>query len=198
MTVSKKSQRRGEAPSDAELAARTAGGDRAAAATLIERHQALVRGFLFRIAGRHDLADDLAQETFMRVLRYAHRYDAKYPMRTWLLTIARRLWINELRRHSKHAAAPLLGEQETGEPGPAQQADRADQLQATRRMLDEGLQELTEPQRTALVLFHQQELNLAEAARVMGMPIGTVKSHLHRGRAALRRVLATQLETAET
>ena len=198
MTVGdKKLAHSDESPSDADLAQLIADGDRAAATTLIERHQAMVRGFLFRITGRHDLADDLAQETFLRVLRYAYRYDDTYTMRTWLLTIARRLWINGLRRDHRWASAPALGEPTSSEPDPAWQVGRADELDATRRLVDQALLRLTEPQRTALVLFHQQDLSLADAARVMSVPIGTVKSHLHRGRAALRRILAPKLETIE-
>lgn len=196
MTMAKQTQRRVETASDAELAARIAGGDRDAAEKLIERHQPMVRGFLLRLTGRHDQADDLAQETFLRVLRYAHRYDPRYAMRTWLLTIARRLWINSLRRQRKQSPMPI-GEQESDEPSPASHAIRADQLSATRLLIDEGLKRLTEPQRTALVLFHQQEVSLTDAARIMGMPIGTIKSHLHRGRAALRRILGPTLETVE-
>lgn len=197
MTVEQEIGCHGDQLSDGDLAQGIARGDRAAGAALIERHQSMVRGFLWRLSGRRDLADDLAQETFMRVLRYAHRFDPKYAMRTWLLTIARRLWINSLRRDSRQVAGPLLGDQVADEPSPAEQFHRTEELGDKRRLLDEAMLGLTEPQRTALVLFYQQDLPLAEAARVMEIPIGTVKSHLHRGRAALRRILAPKLESAK-
>ena len=185
-------------PSDADLARRIGRGDRDAAGALIDRYQWLVRAFLLRITGRHDLADDLAQETFLRVLRYADRYDPQYAMRTWLLTIARRLWINELRRgrgRGRNAMTPA-DSLASDRPGPAKLVEYADELDATRRTLADAMATLTEPQQTALLLFHQQDLSLADAAEVMAIPIGTVKSHLHRGRAALRRILAPQPETS--
>lgn len=183
-------------PSDADLARRIGRGDQDAAGTLIDRYQRLVRAFLLRITGRHDLADDLAQETFLRVLRYADKYDPKYAMRTWLLTIARRLWINELRRGRERNAGIPADSLASGWSGPAEQIERADDLDATRWALADAMATLTEPQQTALLLFHQQDLSLADAAEVMSVPVGTVKSHLHRGRAALRRILAPQPETS--
>ena len=196
MTAGDGSNSRREEPSDADLAQRIGRGDRDAAQILIERHQTLVRAFLLRLTGRHDLADDLAQETFLRVLKYAARYNPQYAMRTWLLTIARRLWINHLRHAGKRGASRLADDLASNGPGPGEQAERNDELAADRQMLDDAMTVLTEPQQTAVLLFHQQELSLADAAKVMAMPIGTVKSHLHRARAALRRVLAPQLETS--
>ena len=181
---------------DADLARRIGRGDQGAAGALIDRYQRLVRAFLLRITGRHDLADDLAQETFMRVLRYADRYDPKYAMRTWLLTIARRLWINELRRGRERNGGTPADSLASGWQGPAEQVECADELDVTRRALADAMATLTEPQQTALLLFHQQDLSLADAAEVMSVPVGTVKSHLHRGRAALRRILAPQPETS--
>src|SRR5437016_5467363 len=73
---------------DGELARLVTRGDRSAAAVLIDRHQPAVFGFLRKLTGRPDLAEDLAQDTFVRLLKNAHRYDPQYPMRRWLLTIA--------------------------------------------------------------------------------------------------------------
>jgi len=194
MSAGDDSQSRRDEPSDAVLAQRIGRGDHDAAHMLIERYHPSVRAFLLRITGRHDLADDLAQETFLRVLRYANRYNPQYTMRTWLLTIARRLWINELRRN-RGRSVPITDNLASQQPGPDEQAEHTDDMQATRKLLDQAIATLTESQQTALLLFHQQGLCLAEAAKIMAMPIGTVKSHLHRGRAALRSVLAPQMET---
>jgi len=177
------------APGDAELARRVAGGDHVAATALIERYHAQVRRFLTRLTRREDIADDLAQETFVRMLRHAGRYDPQYPMRTWLLTIARRLSINRGRSDGRAMGiddwhwAPASG------PGPDDLAEQADEREHLRRRLDAAITQLTEPQRHALLLFHQQELSVQQAAEVMNLPVGTVKSHLHRARAALRQIL---------
>jgi RNA polymerase sigma-70 factor (ECF subfamily) len=184
----------GSEPSDAALLKQIAAGDRTAAGVFVKRHQVMVRSFLLRLCGRPDVADDLAQETFIRVLRYADRYDPKYAIHTWLLTIARRLWINQIRHDKRRQAGPVIVEPVSTEADPLALASKAERREVTRETLDTAIQRLSEPQRTAIALFHQQELSMAEAAEIMGMPIGTVKSHLHRGRAVLRRILAPKLE----
>lgn len=181
-------------PSDGELAKRVAAGDREAAGVLVERYQRQVRRFLGRLVNRADQADDLAQETFVRMLRYADRYDPKYPMRTWLMTIARRLSINAAAKNKR----VILGDEFDHNPSPhgshETDVDRADHNRLLARRLQAAITELSEPQRQAIVLFHQQDLNVQEVAAVMGVPVGTVKSHLHRGRLAMRKILAPDPE----
>lgn len=176
---------------DAELARRTARGDRAAATELVERHQGPVRAFLRRVCGDAHLADDLAQETMLRMLRHADKFDETRPMRTWLLTIARRLWIDHLRHHARR---PLLLPADapgsaTGQPHEA--AERAD----VGRVLDGVLAELSEPQRWAVVLFYQQQWTVEEVAAAMELPTNTIKSHLHRARTRLRELLEPRRES---
>ncbi|MCC6581061.1 MAG: RNA polymerase sigma factor [Phycisphaeraceae bacterium] len=184
-------------PDDAELARRTASGDRQAAGMLIGRYQAPVRGFLLRMCGRADLADDLAQETFLRLLHHADRYDPQYKMITWLLTIARRLWLNKLRQADRQMDGIDMGAMTSRRMDPAETVALEDQARRTREVLDRAVAQLTETQRTAVLLFHNQELSISEIAQVMRMPEGTVKSHLHRGRTALRKILGPQLEATE-
>lgn len=183
-------------PADAELALRAADGDREAAGVLIDRHHAAVRRFLRRLTRRDDVADDLAQDTFVRLLRYIDRYDSRYPMRTWLLTIARRLTINRARHESRSMPANDMTRVSSGGPGPGEDVEREDEQTLLRRQLDEAMGELTDSQRTAVVLFHQQQLSVQEVAEVMQLPAGTVKSHLHRGRAVMRRYLSAHCEVA--
>lgn len=179
----------GDDRSDGALASLAAEGDREAAGELIDRYQATVRRFLLRLTGRADIADDLAQDTFVRMLRYADRFDDRHSMRTWLLTIARRLSINRGRRESRRQSVEgfpfLVGR----EADPADAAIAGDERRLLRTRLAAAMSVLTESQRQAIALFHEQGLSVDEAASVMGLPTGTVKSHLHRGRAALRRVL---------
>lgn len=184
-------------PGDGELARRAARGDRNAAGELIERYQASVRSFLCRLCGDAALADDLAQETFIRMLRYAHRYDPQYAMRTWLLTIARRLWINQGARGRRAVTTDNFDTVHCTRPKPDEQVSKHDQGLADRARLDAALAQLTEAQRQAIVLFHQQELGVNEVADVMGVPVGTVKSHLHRGRAAMRKLLSDEPSTLD-
>ena len=176
-------------PDDGALARRAAGGDRDAASVLIDRYQHTVRRFLLRLTGRHDLADDLAQDTFVRMLKYASHYDPRHPMRTWLLTIARRLSINRGRRDARRKTCDDFPHLAGREGDPAELAAGRDERRAARSRLDAAIARLTGAQRQAVTLFHAEGLSVQEAAEVMGLPVGTVKSHLHRARAAMRTML---------
>jgi len=184
-------------PADGELAQRAAGGDRSAASVLIQRHHPAVRRFLRRLTGRDDLADDLAQDTFVRLLRYIDRYDPSYPMRTWLLTIARRLTINHARRDRRSIPSDDFSRVQSNGPAPSEPVEQMDQQALLRKQLDAALTVLTDRQRQAVVLFHQQQLSVQDVAEVMGLPTGTVKSHLHRGRAAMRQYLIEHCEVTQ-
>jgi len=183
---------------DGTLAQRVAQGDQDAAAILIKRYEAMVRSFLRRTTGRADLADDLAQETFVRLLRYADRFNPRYPMKRWLLTIARRLSINYARRADQRVVATEYLGMATTDQGPDQEVAKADQLEMTRKLLNQAMEHLNETQRAVLVLFHQKEMSIQDVADVMDMPIGTVKSHLHRARAAMRKILEPKIEVIKS
>lgn len=180
--------------SDGELAKLVAQGDQQAASVLILRYERLVRSFLRKITGRPELADDLAQDTFVRLLKYADRYDPKYPMRTWLMTIARRLSINFARRADQRVGSTEYEGRPSNDHGPADTIEADDYRTALRSLIDAALLKLSEAQRSVMVLFHQQEMTIEDIAAVMEMPIGTVKSHLHRARAAMRTTLGSQIE----
>lgn len=188
-----------EEPGDGELLARVSRGDRDAAETLINRHQACVRGFLGRLCGQNSaLADDLAQETFLRMLQYADRYDDKYPLRTWLLTIGRRLWINRGSRaeHKLRSAAEPATLPSNDKP--AANAAANEQAALRTQLLGEAIAKLSDSQRLAVELFHTQECSIEETAEIMQMPANTVKSHLHRARATLRTLLEPNRQAVET
>ncbi len=184
--------------SDSHLIKRVAQGESDAATLLIERHQGPLRSFLIKLTRRPHLADDIAQDTFIRMLRYADRYDPKYALKTWLFTIARRLFINHTRRaEQRNVSSEYLGMASEG-PTTEQLTTRADELNYKKQKIDAALDRLTETQRTCIVLFHQQEMSIQEVAKVMELPTGTVKSHLHRGRATMRKTLAPEFsETIE-
>lgn len=175
--------------SDADLAKAVARQNKDAAQALVMRYQRDVRGFLLSLCRDPYLADDLAQETFVRMLRHAESYDPQYRMKTWLFTIARRLLINHARKHKRES---LFGEFPLGqssEAGPYQVAAKADQRGWLKRKLQDAMLALTETQRRAIELFHGQNLSVQEVAVEMQVPVGTVKSHLHRARSSMREVL---------
>lgn len=183
-----------DARTDGDLARLVAAGDQSAAAALVVRYERLVRSFLRKITGRPETADDLAQETFIRLLKHAGRYDEKYPMRTWLLTIARRLSINHCRRADERVGHTEYDGHRSTFDGPSARIEAQDMKRITREILDSAMGQLTGPQREAIVLFHEQDLSIEQVAQVMEVPVGTVKSHLHRARAAMRKLLGPRLE----
>jgi RNA polymerase sigma-70 factor (ECF subfamily) len=184
-------------PTDAELAVRAAAGDRAAAGGLIDRHQGAVRAFLRRLTGRPELADDLAQETFVRLLKHVGSYDPAHPMRRWLFTIARRLLINHSRKSDERVASTEYLGMSSESDNPTSTVARADDLRHARAALDRALAQLSPTQREVVVLYHQREMSVQDVAAAMEMPEGTVKSHLHRARAALRKLLEPHLEVLQ-
>jgi RNA polymerase sigma-70 factor (ECF subfamily) len=166
---------------DAALIARVLrDDDRASFGELVRRHQPLVRGFLRRmLGGSHALADDVAQDTFIKAYRALRDFRGGAAFSTWLCAIA----ANELRaewRRQKRRAEFL--EEEGGESAvEAASGDGSD--------LAAALQRLSEMQRAALVLCFEHGLTHEEAAAALGCPVGTLKSHIARGKLRLREWL---------
>jgi RNA polymerase sigma-70 factor (ECF subfamily) len=174
---------------DAVLIARVLrNDDRQAFGELVRRHQALVRGFLRRmLGGAAELADDLAQETFMKAHRGLHGYRGGATFPVWLCAIA----ANELRAEWRRRArrAEFLDE----DPGDSVPVDVDP---GVGRDLAAGLASLPEAQRAALVLCFEHGLTHEEAAAALGCPLGTLKSHVSRGKARLRAWMDGDRETA--
>lgn len=168
------------------LIMRAARGDREAAAACVRAHQHALYTYILRLSGRPDIAEDVVQEAFVRVLANIDRFDPKYRFSTWIFTIARRVYLNMMQKHQPAYDSELVGQA----GGVCGSIGHADDRMETRSQLDRALQQLTEAQREAVILFHQFDWPIALIARHLDMPEGTVKSHLHRGRDRLRELLA--------
>lgn len=164
-------------------------GDRSAAAGLIQAHQASLYAFMLRRCGRPEVAEDVVQEAFVRALTNLHRFDTRFRFSTWLFTIAKRLHCNAVQKHSPTYDSDLVaftaGDESAAQPEP----DLGEERTRTRGDLDAALARLPETQRDIVVLFHQCDWPIARIAEHFLMPVGTVKSHLHRGRRKLRVAL---------
>ena len=178
--------------SERELIRSAAAGDRAAAAQLIGHHQRSVYAYILRMAGRPDIAEDIVQEAFVRVLTNLHKFDERFRFSTWLFTIARRLYLNYAQKMKPAYDSDTVGAAGGPAPEPRLAAERAEAEAVSRDALSRGLATLSDEQREAVVLFHQQSWSIAVIAQHMGIPEGTVKSHLHRGRRRLRDALMQQ------
>jgi RNA polymerase sigma factor (sigma-70 family) len=152
--------------------------DRVAFGELVRRHQGAVRGFLRRMQGASgDFADDLAQETFLKAHRSLAAFRGDGSLVAWLCAIAanelRAEWRRRKRREEFLEESTYRSDTEIG--------DGSD--------LERALAQLPETQRAALALCFEQGLTHEEAATVLRCPVGTLKSHVARGKQRLRELL---------
>jgi RNA polymerase sigma-70 factor (ECF subfamily) len=172
-------------PPDRELIARTlTADDRAAFGALVERHQSSVRHFLRHLLrGDAASADDLAQETFVQAYRSLARFRAEASFSTWLLGIAYNHWRNARRRQRETAPLPDDTASALATPSPIRQSDLEHDLAG-------ALRQLSPDEQLAIHLGYQQGLSHSEIAALLDWPVGTVKTHLTRGKEKLRQLLA--------
>lgn len=168
-----------------ELAAQ---GDRAAAECLIRAHQPSLYAYMVRLSGRPDVAEDIVQDAFVRILTNLGRFDPRFRFSTWLFTIAKRLYVNAMQKHKPVYDTGIVGTIRGGQVEPSAPAIEMEERERSRACLEAALASLSPDQREIMLLFHQQEWPISRIAEHMKMPEGTIKSHLHRGRRKMRRV----------
>ena len=167
-----------------DLALRGARGDEAALADLIRRTQADVWRYCAHLNGPHE-ADDLTQEVYLRAIRALPSFRGEAPVRTWLLTIARRTCADHVRAQVRRRR--LGDELERREQ---QRATPAESDHAGAHGLESLIAELPDDQRSAFTLTQVLGLSYAETASVCGCPVGTVRSRVARAREAVISALA--------
>jgi len=159
--------------------------DQAAFGELVRLHQSAVRRFLRHLMrGDTPAADDLAQETFVLAWQNLVRFQARSSFLTWLLGIAHNLWRNARRRQHTMPIEPQHLDQL--EPTPSSTS-----LSDLREDLNRALSALDAEEQTALHLCYQQGLSHREIAEILDWPLGTVKTHINRGKEKLRPLLAS-------
>jgi RNA polymerase sigma-70 factor (ECF subfamily) len=143
-----------------------------------------VYNIALRITNDADAANDCAQETFIRAFRALHQYDPTLPFAPWLYRIATNASLNHVQRwHAHESPVEELPESpEPDEAGPELTAIRAEEVSEVLA----AMAELPPQYRAALTLRHLQQLSYQEVADALGIPLGTVKTHLHRARGQLR------------
>jgi RNA polymerase sigma-70 factor (ECF subfamily) len=169
---------------DAALVSRIREGSERAFNLLIDRHQQAVRGFLRRLLASPADADDIAQETFLAVWEGAGQYRGGSSVRSWLCAIAWRKAKSAQRSWFRQRARETDWQAEGAGPGPDDGASPEDRL-AVRK----ALMALPIEQRAAVALCLAEGFSHAEAAEALGAPLGTVKSHVTRGRERLLETL---------
>jgi len=181
--------------SDAQLIARcVVGDDRHAFAELVRRHQSAVRACLRKLtAGNHALADDLAQDTFVLAWRNLKSFRQEARFSTWLYRIATNCWLGQARKRQEELLGDrdddVIDDDDAAGMSRAVEADHAAGA-AMKIDLERAMALLSDAERAAIVQCYHNDLSHEEAAYVLGCPVGTVKTHVLRGKQKLKRALA--------
>lgn len=186
--------------SDETLMARVLRGDERAFSLLVARYERPLFALFARLLDDRQWAEDLCQDTFLRIYQRAEEYDPTRPFSTWLYTIATRLGIDALRRRKKAAALfTSLDDQSRGKEGgqplgetlSGSERDPGIELEKkeAEMRVRKALATIPPEARLVLILRHYQELSYQEISTVLDCPMGTVKSRLHYAVHSLRAAL---------
>jgi len=181
-------------PTDASLVAQALAGSEDACRVLVERHSRPVLTLIARIVRDQGVAEELAQDAFVKAFAALRSFDPSYKFSNWMLRIAHNVAIDHLRK-----ARPTLVSIDADDSG----RDLADVVadgrepsaferalrQDFREDLESALARLRPEFRRLVVMRYIEDLSYDDIADIVGLPLGTVKSHLHRARAALGRLL---------
>ncbi|MFW6192017.1 MAG: sigma-70 family RNA polymerase sigma factor [Gemmatimonadota bacterium] len=186
--------------SDRELARHSLDGDERAARELVERFRRPVFSLVYRMVQDRELAEDLAQEAFVRAFDALDSYDPSYKFSSWLFKIGHNLTIDHLRKGkldtvSIHGApdATSQEEQEATRVTLESREERPDQYTESQLLgeeIERAVADLRPEYREAVLLRHVQGYAYDEIAEIMDVPLGTVKTYIHRARKELRQELA--------
>ena len=177
--------------SDEILIQKIAKGDAQAFGKLVERYQHRLVRFAERMLGDADTAQDIAQETFLRLWRVRSRCPAPADLNCYLLQIARNLCLDSLRSHHP---AEILDERTESLPTSEEGIAASVQAKTLAELVRCSVRALPEPQRVVFILSHYEELSYREIAAVVGCPIGTVASRKFQAVETLRRRLKPWIE----
>jgi RNA polymerase sigma-70 factor (ECF subfamily) len=181
--------------SDAELARRALAGSQAAYSELVERYASAAVNVAVRLVNDRALAEELAQEAFVRAFARLGTFDQERRFSSWFFQILHNVSVDYLRRRRVETVS-LDALLTAGHAGPADDPGLSPESEAERgelaAALSEALGQLRDEFREAVVLKYQQGLSVDEIAAILGVPEGTVKTYLHRA----RKELATRLLAA--
>ncbi|HEX9105696.1 MAG TPA: sigma-70 family RNA polymerase sigma factor [Longimicrobiales bacterium] len=187
---------------DSSVVARFMGGDARAFAELVNRYHVRLVNFIYRTIGDRDRAEDLVQETFIRVYRHLHRFDQSKKFSTWVYTIAGNLAKNELRNRSRNPLVLFQTLKATWDADhrPLEWEDntyRPDDLFRKRHLketIDKAVAQLPDHHRVVFVLRELEGKTYEEIADITGVNLGTVKSRLNRARNNFAQIIEPMLD----
>jgi RNA polymerase sigma-70 factor (ECF subfamily) len=175
--------------SDAALIARSLAGSEKAFRDIVERHFPMAYSVVRAVLGDHADIEDVVQEVFIKVYRGLSRFRSESKLSTWIYRIARNEAVNAARRPA--ASGPPLDEVDIRAPfqdSPEEQYRRTEQRHHLGRYLDR----LSPDHRVVLELRYMGEKSYEEISELMDMPLGTVKTNIHRAKMELKRIMTKQ------
>ena len=178
-------------PATDEIIERCLNGDQSAWESIVRMYRRKVFNVAYKFVGKHDEAEDLTQDIFLKIFKALKTFDRRANFQTWIISISRNLCIDHYRsvRKERQTIARDVDSNDlqpaTSERGPYAQAEHQD----LRAQLRQALETLPITLRTAVVLRDLQELSYQEIADRLGLPEGTVKSRINRGRIELAHQL---------
>ena len=189
---------------DADLAALARSGRDAAFRELVRRYERPVFSLIFRMVRDRETSEDLAQETFIKVLNHIDRYRPEFKFSSWLFKIANNLTIDHLRKRqlktisidgSPHAATAAEVEASTFDVE-ARGESALEEMQSRElgSALERAIAKLRPEYRACILLRHVEDRSYEEIAATLDLPLGTVKTYIHRARHELREALASLRE----
>lgn len=189
-----------QALTDQEVVTRARKGEEAAYRELVRRYERPVFSLIFRMVRNRELAEDLSQETFVKVLNALDSYRPEYKFSSWVFKIANNAAIDHLRRReldtlslegSPHAETPEAVEATALQIGDRQESP-LDAVEARELggQIEQAIAQLRPEYRSCILLRHVEGRAYEEIAEILGLPLGTVKTYIHRARNELRQALA--------
>jgi len=180
---------------DEELIAQFQAGNEDAYLEIVERFKNRLFAFIYRFVGDEDIAEDLVQDTLIKVYTHRHAYREIARFSTWIYTIAGNLARTELRKRKRRATFSMsalgLGEREYELPSEDFTPSKTLEGEQTEKHIRIALAKLPLHFRTVIILRDVQELSYEEISKIMKIPLGTVKSRINRARLRLQEMLSS-------
>jgi len=179
-----------------QLITRARSGDHDAVRELVDLHKDRLFAFIWRMVRHHHDAEEICQDAFLKAFASLEMFSSEYRFSTWLFTIGYRICLNRLRRKRAltgeldFTALPAEGDEP---PSASAESEEAARL---KNLVWAAVDRLSPAQRATVLLFYRHELSCRRIARVLELPVATVKSHLHRARLRLRGTLESVDEPA--
>ncbi|RJG17613.1 RNA polymerase sigma factor SigW [Paenibacillus thiaminolyticus] len=174
-------------------------GDTRAFAEIVELYKDKIYHLAYRMLNNRHEAEDVVQDTFLRVYRNLDRYDENQKFSTWIYRIGTNLCIDRLRKRKPNYSLDAEMTEQEGVDGYAMipSDDRTPEsyliVSETQRMVQEAINSLPSKYRSVMVLRYLQDMSLQEISDVLDMPVTTIKTRVHRGREFLRKKLERKL-----